>query len=379
VSTALSAAASKRRWRDVALFLGPLLALAVNLAIQTANRTVFVNDGGRRLRTHSHALRVTRTVLRWLPTGWSTVAVHAARHGEYGVAVVGLGATALVALALIGLWWRAIQNATTTAANPGSAQRAARTALMPRLLTWLPQNAFGAIVAKEMRYTWRDPRRRAALLGVMFAGVLPLFVFRGLTASNARTCLVAVWPALNIGLNANAFGMDGDRLWVDVAAGVPVREELEARTFARLLATLPVIAVLLVGFSLLAHSAAGVVPAVGAVAAAIGVGFGFAAVLSVRTPFPMGDATRGNAFGGGGTGENASAGFTALGAMVLTGLLVTPLVLLSLHLPLTSPLQTVVAAVGLIAGIFGWRLGLAAATSPRRSDGPALLARLTRP
>jgi ABC-2 type transport system permease protein len=379
ISTALSAAASKRRWRDVALFLGPILALVINLAIQTANRAVFVADGTRKLRTHSHALRVTRTVLHWLPTGWSTVAVHAARQGDYLVAVLGLGATAMVALGFTALWWRAIQRATTTSVTPGVAQRTARTALIPRTLSWLPRSALGAIVAKELRYTWRDPRRRAALLGVMFAGVLPLFVFRGLTASNARTCLIAVWPALNIGLNANAFGMDGDRMWVDVAAGVSVTDELRARTIARLMATLPVVGVLLIGFAVLAGTATGVAPALGAVAAAVGIGSGFAAVLSVRTPFPMGDATRGNAFGGGGTGENASAGFTALGAMLLAGLLVTPLVLVSLNLPLTSPLQSVVAVIGLGAGVIGWRVGLAVATSPRRPDGAALLARLTRP
>jgi ABC-2 type transport system permease protein len=379
VSTSLSAAASKRRWRDVALFLGPITALAVNLGVQAANRAVFVTDGSRRLRTHSHALSVARTVLHWLPTGWSTVAVQGARRGNYAVAVLGLVATALLVLGFIALWWRAIQRATTTSATPGAGQRTARTPLLPRSLPWLPHNAFGAIVAKELRYTWRDPRRRAALLGVMFAGVLPLFVFRGLTASNARTCLIAVWPALNIGLNANAFGMDGDRMWVDVAAGVPVADELRARTVARLIATLPVVAVLLVGFAVLAGTGAGVLPALGAVAAAVGIGSGFAAVLSVRAPFPMGDTTRGNAFGGGGTGENASAGFTALGAMIVAGLLVTPLVVASLRLPLTSPMQSVVAAIGAIAGMVGWRVGLASATAPRRPDGAALLARLTRP
>jgi ABC-2 type transport system permease protein len=378
VSTSLSAAASKRRWRDVALFLGPILALAINLAIQTANRAVFVVDGTRRLRTHSHALRITRTILRWLPTGWSTVSIQAARRGNYGLAVLGLAATAALAVALIALWWRAIQRATTTSATPGAAQRAAGTALTPRVLSWLPHNAFGAVVAKEMRYTWRDPRRRAALLGVMFAGALPLFVFRGLSTSSARTCLIAVWPALIIGLNAYAFGMDGDRLWVDVAAGVSVADELRARTLARLTATLPVIVVLLIGFSALAKTAAGVVPSIGAVAAAVGIGSGFAAVLSVRTPFPMGDATRGNAFGGGGTGENASAGFTALGAMLVSGLLVTPLVLLSLNLSLTSPWQSALAVAGISAGVLGWRFGLAAATTPRRPDAAALLTRLTR-
>jgi ABC-2 type transport system permease protein len=363
----------------VALFIGPVLALLVNLGIQTANRTVFINDrANHQIRTHAHALSIARQIVRWLPTGWSTVAVHAARHGDYLVAVAGLAATALLAFALTALWWRAIQSATTTAASPGVTKRVARSALIPRFVAWLPHNALGAIAAKELRYTWREPRRRAALLGLLFAGVLPLFIFRGLAATNPRTCFIAVWPALNIGLNANAFGFDGDRLWVDVAAGVSVAEELRARTLARLVSAVPVVLVLLVALAALARSAAGIVPALGAVAAAVGIGFAFAAVLSVRTPFPMSDGGRGNAFGGGGPGENASAGFAALGAVLLAGLIVSPLVVVSIGMPLTSPLQTVLALIGAGTGVVAWRIGLAVATSKRRPDGAALLAKLTR-
>jgi ABC-2 type transport system permease protein len=379
VSTALSVAASKRRWRDVALFVGPVLALVVNVTIQTANRAVFVNDRAQsRLRTHAHALSVARQVVRWLPTGWSTVAIHAARQGDYLVALALVVATALVALGLIALWWRAIQHATTTSGSTAAPPRTGHNTLVPKFVPWLPHNAFGAVAAKELRYTWRDPRRRAAVLGLVFAGVLPLIVFRGLNSSDARTTFIAVWPALNVGLNSNAFGFDGDRLWVDVAAGVSIADELRARTLARLVTATPVIVVLIVALVALARTAAGVVPALGAVCAALGIGAGLAAVLSVRTPFSMADARRGNAFGGAGAGENASAGFAALGAVVVAGLLVSPLIIASLRLPLSSPWQSVIAATGVAIGVFGWRGGLAFATNPRRPDGPALLALLTK-
>ena len=379
VSTTLSVAASKRRWRDIASFIGPVLALVVNISIQTANRTVFVNDSTHhRIRTHAHALSIARRVVRWLPTGWPTVAVHAARDGNFVVALALLAATAGFAFALVALWWRAIQSATTTTGSPNATAKSGHAALVPKLVAWLPHNALGAIAAKELRYTWRDPRRRAALLGLVFAGVLPLLVFRGLAASNAHSVFIAVWPALNIGLNANAFGFDGDRLWVEVAAGVPVADELRARTLARLLAALPIVVGLVLVLSAVAGTAAGILPALGVVAAAIGLGSGSAALLSVRAPFPMADARRGNAFGGGGTGENASAGFAALGAIAVAGLLVTPLILVSIHAAPTSPVQVVVAAVGVAVGVLGWRAGLAAATSARRPDGAALLARLTK-
>ena len=182
------------------------------------------------------------------------MAVHAARTGNYAVALAGLAATALLCLGLTALWWRAIQSATTTTASPGASRHVGAQRAHPHAVAWLPHNALGAIVAKELRYTWRDPRRRAALLGLLFAGVLPLFIFRGLAATNPRTCFIAVWPALNIGLNANAFGFDGDRLSVDVAAGISVADELRARTLARLLGAVPVVLLLIGALAALAGS-----------------------------------------------------------------------------------------------------------------------------
>ncbi|HVT77864.1 MAG TPA: hypothetical protein VHD87_12600, partial [Acidimicrobiales bacterium] len=267
---------------------------------------------------------------------------------------------------------------TTTVPSPGASRRRTRSALIPRLVAWVPHNAIGAVVAKELRYTWRDPRRRAALFGVVFAGVLPLVVFRSIAATNVRTCFIAVWPALNIGLNTNAFGFDGDRVWVDVAAGASVADELRARTLARFVSAVPVVLVLMAVLAALAGSAAAVVPALGAVAAALGIGAGFAAFLSVRAPFPMPDAGRGNAFGGAGAGQNASAGFAALGAILVSGLLVTPLVLVSIALPLASPWQSALAAIGVAIGWLSWRVGIAVATNWRLPDAPALLATLTR-
>ena len=107
-------------------------------------------------------------------------------------------------------------------------------------------------------------------------------------------------------------------------------------------------------------------------AAAIGIGFAFAAVLSVRAPFPMSDTGAATPSVAEVRAKKPSAGFAALGAVFLASLIVSPLVLLSLHLPLTSPLQTAIALGGTAIGYVAWRFGLAAATSPRRPDGAAL-------
>jgi ABC-2 type transport system permease protein len=276
------------------------------------------------------------------------------------------------------LWWRAIQRATTTTPVSGTTRRGERRTLIPRAAAWLPTNAFGAIVAKELRYTWRDPRRRAGILALAMAGILPVFAFRGLSTSSPRLCLVAAWPSLNIGFNANAFGFDGERIWSDVAAGVSVITQLTARTVARVLFALPVIGLLLAGFAALSHSLVGLVPAVGLVAAAIGVSSGFAAVMSVNTPIAMPDSGSGNIFGGGTGGQNAAAGGAAFGALFGTAFAVSPVLIATLVLPEHSAAQGLVLASGLVVGWIGWRIGLRRATGRGRPGPAELLAKLTR-
>ena len=119
-----------------------------------------------------------------------------------------------------------------------AAVRDESTALMPRGLS-LPLTPVGAIVAKELRYTWRDPRRRAAILGLLWPALFPLLqLFQG-TSRGARMCFIAVIPIGVLTGNSNHFCFDGDRLWTDIAAAVSLRTELVARTLARLIMVIP--------------------------------------------------------------------------------------------------------------------------------------------
>src|SRR5260370_34293400 len=76
------------------------------------------------------------------------------------------------------------------------------------------------MAAKEMRYMWRDPRRRASLLSVVILLAFPAAgILMGRTHSR-QLVLLAGAGALALCLQAvNQFGLDGPAFWMNVAAG----------------------------------------------------------------------------------------------------------------------------------------------------------------
>ena len=109
--------------------------------------------------------------------------------------------------------------------------------LFPRVAGWAPRNRFGALVAREARYWWRDARRRANLITIAVVGVfVPVMVNlggagfavdgeQGLTAAAADTSPVMVTLSmLFVGVLAavtlaNQFGFDGSAYAANVVAG----------------------------------------------------------------------------------------------------------------------------------------------------------------
>ncbi|MBA2609501.1 MAG: hypothetical protein H0U92_11210 [Actinobacteria bacterium] len=377
VSTTLSAATSKRRWRDVALFVGPLLALVINGGLQLLNGR-FTDESGRfSTDPQSDFVIVTRRIARWLPTGWGAQAIHGAQTKSFVAPALGLLATAGLIAGVVALWWRAIQAATTNPATGGRSKRAVRTALFPWAVVGLPKNALGGIVAKELRYSWREPRRRAALLGLLTPALFPLLRLGDASTAGPRLCLLAALPMLTAGANPNLFGFDGDRFWADVVAAVPTRTELLARTLARALITVPLGLLLLAALVAFTRSPSGALPAIGLMAAVLGVASGYSAIASVRAPFPMPDVGRGNIFGSGGSGGGSAGGLASLAVVFGTMLTVSPLVVATLVVSVDTA-QAVVFPLGLLVGVGGWLLCLRIAI-PRQSGTEAdLLAKLTR-
>jgi ABC-2 type transport system permease protein len=376
VSTTLSAATSKRRWRDVALFIGPLLALVINGGLQLLDGRLTDESGQFSADPGSKFLIVVRRIARWLPTGWGAQTIHGARTHSL-VPLVGLVATAALIALIVVLWWRAIQSATTSPATGGGPKRGVRTALFPRAVTGLPKNALGGIVAKELRYSWREPRRRAALLGLLTPALFPLLRLNDAAGAGPRLCLLAALPMLTAGANPNLFGFDGDRYWVDVVASVSVRTELLARTLARALVTVPMGLVLLGALVVFTRSPSGALPALGLMAAVLGVASGYSAIASVRAPFPMPDVGRGNIFGSGGTGGGSAGGLASLAVVFGTMITVTPLLIAAYLVP-SNAAQLVVFAAGLVVCVGAWLVCVRIAIPRQHGTEADLLAKLTR-
>ncbi|MFI7072707.1 ABC transporter permease [Micromonospora sediminicola] len=266
VTSAFATMLRSRRVRDLAAVLLAVLAallgplqLFVVAAVQQA-------DWDR--------LTGVARVVGWTPFGAPWTAGVDVAEGRAGAAVAKLLITAAT-LGVLLLWWsRSLESAMVGAASAGPA-RAPRGAvggavaqLFPRAVGWTRRDRFGALVARECRYWWRDARRRANLITVAVVGVfVPLmvnlggasFVVEGGAAFGEATAdaspvvvslsMVFVGVLASVTL-ANQFGFDGSGYAANVVAGVPGRVELRARMAAFSLYVVPILVVVAVVLAL---------------------------------------------------------------------------------------------------------------------------------
>ncbi|QLQ38477.1 ABC transporter permease [Micromonospora robiginosa] len=262
VTSAFATMLRSRRVRDLAAVLLAVLAALLGplqLLVLAAVRNA---DWDR--------LAGVARVVGWTPFGapW-TVGVDVA-EGRAGAAVVKL----LIGVATLGvllLWWsRSLESAMVGAVSAGPAKAprgavgGAVAQLFPRAVGWARRDRFGALVARECRYWWRDARRRANLITVAVVGVfVPVMVNLGGasfsteagtsfgdSAADPSPVLVSI-SMVFVGVLAsvtlaNQFGFDGSAYAANVVAGVPGRVELRARMAAFSLYVVPILLVVVV-------------------------------------------------------------------------------------------------------------------------------------
>ena len=366
-TTALSAAIRKRRWRDLALTVLPLTFFFINFAMNGLR----VAGAGS-----SPALRL----LRVLPSGPSASAALAARRGEWVDAMVLLLAGVVVLVVLLWLWGLAVERVLTSAVESGGGRGQGLregASLYPRWLRWLPRDRVGAVAAKELRLQWRDPRRRTGLISAAVFAILPLVSLRSQAGFGRGLVMVAVLPAVLLGINAiNQYGFDGGAFWVHVAAGDDVRSDLVGKNLAIALVAAAVVVVEVMVLAQLSGGWALVVPALVLSAMALGVLLGVGNVTSVAMPVAMPDSTT-NTWASN-TSQGIQTMVPVLGAMILSAVVIGPFVALSLAW-LDEParlglLMLVEAALGVAA----WRGGLAIAAKRGTGRQAELLDALTR-
>ncbi|HVF76120.1 MAG TPA: hypothetical protein VM938_13870 [Acidimicrobiales bacterium] len=356
VVTLLSMAARTRRWRDVALTAGPLLAVALQ-----GIRFVEFEEAP----TVPQAVRVVTALL---PSGPPASAAAAARQGRPLLALAFLVVGVAYLVVVLHLWWDVLQRVLTTAEGRSTQAAKRRGALFRGLAALFPRTRVGAVAAKELRVGWREPRQRAARLALVFPMLASLVVVSG-PSTVVLACAVPVW--FLAAAATNQFGFDGARHWANVAAGDDVRSDLLGKNLA--VATQAVVVVVVFG----ALSAAltdgwGRLPvAAGLAVAVVGLSLGLGNVASVVAPVPLPDAdsniwSRGN-MGQGMAALGPNLATLAVSALVL-GPLATAAVLLD-HPAWTVSLTVLTVAVG--GGTWQW--GLRSAVRRSQDRQPELL------
>ncbi len=290
-------------------------------------------------------------IVSWTPFGAPYTAGLEVAQGRWWAALLKLAVTA-VTIAVLLVWWsRTMESAMVgtasagPAAKPASAGSSAVGALFPRLLARLPRNRFGALVAREARYWWRDARRRSGLITLAVIGVfVPVMINLGGTSGmndalsgsdvevspllfSLSMVFVGTMAALNL---ANQFGYDGSAYAANVIAGVPGQTELRARFVAYSLYMVPllVLIALLLPFVLGEPAWAGV--AAGTLLASYGAGLGVNALVSVIGAYDLPETSNPFAMN---TGAGMTRSLLSIVALLASVVATVPLLLANVLLP----------------------------------------------
>lgn len=375
LTTSLASALTSRRSRDAAVVIGTLLAVSVqglrfvSVSISTSFVDRLVGVG------------------RWTPPGFLGEAVLHARERRWLLAAVELVPSAVLVIVLVALWGWALERSLTVVSSGSTSirrrRRRADATQLPLLPTWVPflrADALGAVVARDLRYTWRDPRRKSALL---FRTILavggPIYALVRTTDPTPRITLLAAGVGYVAVLNSfNQFGLDGGALWSDLAAGERIPMLLLGKNLSSMLQVVPAVSVAAV---ILAAATGGWAYAPAAVllaVAAVGVGLGVADVVSVRKPFKIPETRTGfggGALGSGGGGQGLVTGIALFAASLVQLMLMAPVAIATaIGLAIAPATLLVVVPAALAYGYGVWRFALGRAAAYGWWRGPELLA-----
>jgi ABC-2 type transport system permease protein len=333
-------------------------------------------------------------VVGWTPLGAPYTAGIEMAEGRPLAALAKLAIAAVATAGLLWWWSRSLESAMVGAASTGPA-RAGRPAragpvsqLLLRLVPGLPATAFGAIVAREVRYWWRDAKRRANVISITVVGVLvPVIVTagggritigfgeEGFTSSvspaaiNVTVLFVGAFAAAML---ANQFGFDGTSYAAHLTAGVPGRRELRARAVGHAILIVPVL--LLVGVvAAVMLAEPGIAPATwGVMLAGYGTGVAVNTFASVLAAYPLPETS--NPFATA-TGTGLAKSLLALVAIVIAYVVAAPVLAVAAVLGDAWPWLALPVGAGYGVGAAALGCYLAGDVLERRA--PELLATVT--
>lgn len=350
VTSAFATALRSRRVRDLAAVLLAVLAALLGPLQLLGVAALGDADWDR--------LDGVAEVVGWTPFGAPWTAGIDVAEGRLWAAPVKLLITAATIVALLTWWSRSLESAMVGAASsgPARAQRGvtggAVAQLFPRAVGWARRDRFGALVAREARYWWRDARRRANLITVAVVGLfVPVMVNlggsgftidseQGFTASPDSSPLLASLSMLFVGLLAavtlaNQFGFDGSAYAANVVAGVPGQQELRARMAAFSIYIVPILAVISVVAAVVLGEPGWIGLMAGTLFATYGAGLAVNCFVSVLGAYSLPETSNPFALN---SGAGVAKSFLTVLAMLATMVAAVPMVL----------------AAGLLGGVWLW-------------------------
>jgi ABC-2 type transport system permease protein len=331
-------------------------------------------------------VRVAR-VLGWTPLAAGFVAPYDLADGRPVLAVARLAIVAVCVLGLLWWWSRTLESAmlgtsSGGATGGGPTRGGAVRALVPGPLRLRRPDTFLGIMARELRYWSRDPRRRAGLITSVIGGAaVPVGLGAAAHAGAGHAPVlplpfaVAIPALIGAVLVSNQFGYDGTAYSMHLLAAVRGRTELRARAAALTLILLPILVLLAVVLSVLIHDRAGLVLALGTIVSMLGTVMGVESVLSIYLAYPMPESR--NAFSIN-SGSGSLKALLAFAGMLAAAAAAAPVLILAVVLPggLAGLVAPIGVAYGLAALLIGTHIGgdvldrrgaeLLVAVTPRR-------------
>ncbi|GAA0562933.1 transporter [Paractinoplanes ferrugineus] len=364
VTSAFATALRSRRSRDLAAIMLALLAAAIGplqlIALAGAQRADW------------DTVASVARVVAWTPLGAPySIGLDVAAGHTWQIPLKLLIAVAAIT-ALLWWWSRTIESAMVGTASAARRKTAPTTRNPVELLLFrrVPRTRFGALMSRELRYWWRDPKRRANLITFSMVSLfLPVSATVSAGSPASMSLLVGTLAALAL---ANQFGFDGSAYAANITSGVPGRTELTSRTAAHAVYTLPVLLVGAVLVGVLSADPARIPSTLGLLLAAYGVGLGLVLPLSVRAAYALPESPNPFAMSSGG---GATKGLLALAVLLAAVLVSLPVQLIALFI---GPIWLWIGLpVGVAYGIAGFLIGSGVAADQLDRRMPELLATIT--
>ncbi|MEU2779823.1 transporter [Streptomyces sp. NPDC007162] len=319
---------SSRKGRDLAVLSGLVIAVGAQL----------VNFAARSLGSAGLGeLAPVSDVVRWLPPAAAIGAVHSASAGSYGTAVLQLALSVAALALLVGVWARTLTRLMT--APDGSTLQAPDRAGRGRgsagggLGTLLPAGRTGTVMARSLRYVWRDPKTKAAWVTSLAIGVIvPVFNAVQGTGSIYFACFAAGMLGIQM---YNQFGQDTSAFWMvamTISSPRDAYAELRGRALALLLITLPYATLVTVLTTAVLGDWRRLPEVLGLSFALLGAMLATGAWTSARFPYSIPQEGHRNVA----AGQTGLAWIAIFGGMVSAALLCAPVIALTITLNVTA-------------------------------------------